>query len=123
MKKYYKHSFTDDKGRKVYEASDGERLINTDIKDDRISKNTIAMIKEDGKTLRRLSYANNVSSVYKTASGDIAIIFKEWEMKKRKSVYWKAELLIKAIIKTAAYLAAIGWILGGWWLLYLVLSR
>lgn len=77
MKKYYKHSFKDDKGRKVYEASDGERLINTDIKNDRISKNTIAIIKEDGKTLRRLSYANTVSSVYKTASGDIAIFFKE----------------------------------------------
>lgn len=77
MKKYYTHSFTDDKGRKIFESKDGERLINTDIKNDRVSKNTIAIVKEDGKTLRRLCYANNISCVYQVASGDIAVIFKE----------------------------------------------
>lgn len=42
---------------------------------------------------------------------------------KRKSIYWKAELLIRAVIKAATYLATIGWIWGGWWFLYLMFKR
>lgn len=55
MKKYYTHSFTDDRGRKIFESKDGERLINTDSKYCKVSKNTIATVRDNGEPLRKLN--------------------------------------------------------------------
>lgn len=43
--------------------------------------------------------------------------------RKRKSIYWKAELLARAIAKSLLILAGIGWSWAGLWFVYLMVTR
>lgn len=71
--KYYRYSYENEAGQKIYESLDGELLIQID--DSNISEYNFCTY-ENGKASRNLALMKNVVDVDIAKSGDIRVIYR-----------------------------------------------